>query len=1352
MVGPGFAEFVKQERAGRSESQGSGGFFGGLGAAAGAGASAFRSIVPQEARDVGGFVLNNALSGERFLNTAGGFLVDNDQFGTGIADSLDAIPHVGGLLRVGFDVATSPLTIATAGFGGVAATALRTSRLGIAGKLAALAIEPITGSTASSGLARFGQRYTAENLLGTGAAAIGMEINERLPEGTPSPLRLGLTLGGAALGGSQALRAARSKAPWLVGREVLIDQGATMAKLDLDRLATRHDLSDMIPARTADDVIGDASARVSFGRKYRESESGTMRAIARTVMPADPGAQALLQQLRVRQQAADSYRAARVQNVEFNMTPFDIDAAGRVTNLGPGGVPTPAQKAAMEEIGGYVKEAKVYLEATGVKFAEVTGEEIDKVRHATKMEAQPMFGDMFERHMGEGSGAFFPRVVTEVGGIDVTKQRLDPTRVRARQPGFAEIPEHIATMEENMARGVRYQGQPPQILNDYFQAVLAKGDAQWLRNTANSERFGARTVGAYIDEHAPGIRAQIVSESHAIRGLREKLARQVATKTERGRAARNSRRQILLARRADKSITKVQAEELANIDLVEAARRRAINLQQDAKGFRQTKTALNRPVAKAISNSEDGIERLDAARDTLREIDDLSQMALDARVLSEADIAATKLDVSVKRNRLGRAREVVRELREVASHPLAGEGAVPKLGNTFFPQEFADAMNKGLTPDRNAVSSAIGGFNNAARAFMATMDLSAAGIQGLLTLGTHPIQASRAIGRATASLMNPEWYNGFIRAEAASVDGLIRLGGKWASNDDMGEFLFSTGLTRIPKLGWLMNKSNMAFSRTGNLLRLQLFKSAMETSRLKGFGSTGALTRGVTEGEGRKVVSLINSATGFHGGKPATWESMALFAPRFFKSQLDVITRAVAKGGPDADLARLMLFRTMALGGALTIAANEMRGKETEFNPIRVNEDGEMSFNSNFMRIMDVGGQDVSVFGAWDSLLGLMTTTAVAGPMPGATRLFRTKASPVLSTIIDIIEGETFNGQKVDVMSLDGLLNAIVTETVNKAPFTVQDFSEGLARGDGPLVAGRSAGFNFFGLKSAPTTLFEDRDQLATSMFDRHWSELTGKERDTVEAARPQLFEDIRERDEERGGLGDPISIARTQREKIDDSRIDEEAALSGLLQTGQITIRQLDDRMKVLQASSADQKQIVDDTLGLSFDGASADPNQQALSDWYDLREQAKLSGTDIFDFELFEGLEAAFMAGLNDEQRRFVEERSRPEHAPEIAWYYTAKDIVAQAGYYDTVDAAYKQLAGAIRTVDPTINSYSSLLAAIEAAGRAGSIAVQAHLEALKNAVDNTAGAQKQLLRVGNPALDQALLTLGRVSTPVR
>ncbi len=1338
MTSQDFSSFLASERArtGAAPSQDGGGFFGAIGGGA---ADVFRTVVPQEARDVGGFVINNALSGERFLNTAGGFLAGNDELGTDIGNSLGSVPKVGGLLRMGFDIAAAPLTIATAGFGNVISAPLAAGRLGVAGKIAAKAIEPVAQGN-------LGQRFAAESLLGTGAAFVGQQAAEHIPEGTPSVLKGAMVLGAAAVGGTMSLRAAGAKTPWLVGKEVLVDSATTLKKPELDRLTINHSIDEIIPSKNADEVLADASAHTRFGMKWRESDSGLMQKVARTLHPKDPAAAALVQEYAKRQFSGDNWRAARVQVVEHAMRVFEVDDVGRVTNIKNGRLSLEQQKA-MAEIIAPIKEAKVYAENAGVKMVEITGEEIDTVRFATKMEDQPMFGDLVERLAGDGAGAYFPRVVTEVDGVATVKGKIDPFRVRAREPGFAEIPEHIATMEENMTRNIVYKGDPTQVVDDYLKAVLRKVDGAWLRETANGEAFGARTVGSYIDNAAPGIRAQAVSLQQSTRSIKEKLGRQVAKLTEKGRAARLQRQTILKTRKAAKTITKVQEAELKTIEGIEAARLKAVNLNLDSKAFRKAKQTLNRPIAKAIRDTEDGIEMLDDAKNTIADIEEMAEAAIESKVLAAEDIAATRVELKNKQAQLARTRQIISELRDAASHPLVGEGSIPRLGNSFWPQEFAKTMSDSLTSDQNSITNAIGGFNNFSRALMATMDLSAAGIQGLLALGSHPIQASQAIVRATASLANREWYSGFVKSKAGVIDGFISKGGKWAASDDMGEFMFSSKIGNIPVVGGLMKKSNLAFSRTGNLLRLQLFESALETSRLKGFGAKGALTQGVTDAEARKIVSFINSATGFHGGKPATWESVALFAPRFFKSQLDVAQRALLKGGPDADLARLTLFRTFALGATLTIAANTMRGQQTEFNPVRVNSDGTMSFNSNFMRIKNVGGQDVSVFGAWDSLLGLMTTVAVAGPMEGATRLFRTKASPAMSTVMDIIEGETFTGQQVDVMSLEGLGKAIITEATNKLPFTVQELGEGIRNREMPV----GAGFNFFGTKATATTLFEDRDQLATSMFDRHWSELTGTERDSVEKARPQLFEDIRDRDESRGGLGDPISIARTQRDEIDAERIDEEGALAAALQNGQITITQLDDRMKVLQASSADQKKRVDTTLGLSFDGTNADPNQKALSDWYALRDEAKLAGTDIFDFDLFEGLEATFMRDLNPEQRRFIEERSRPEHNEALNWYYVAKDVVAQAGYYDTVDAAFQQLAGAIATVDPSIRNYSDLNAAIGAATRAGRRAEQAHLEALRNAVNQTAGAQKQLLRVGNPALDQALLTLGRVSRSV-
>jgi hypothetical protein len=386
------------------------------------------------------------------------------------------------------------------------------------------------------------------------------------------------------------------------------------------------------------------------------------------------------------------------------------------------------------------------------------------------------------------------------------------------------------------------------------------------------------------------------------------------------------------------------------------------------------------------------------------------------------------------------------------------------------------------------------------------------------------------------------------------------------------------------------------------------------------------------------------------------------------------------------------------------------------------------------------------MFGGWDSLLGLMTTTAVAGPSEGVSRLLRTKASPAASTVFDIIDGETFDGTPVDIMSLEGLGSAIITESLNKLPFTAQDTLEALGNGEMPT----GAAFNFFGVKSAPVTLTEQRDMIAQETFDAHWSDLTGKEQDTIKASHAELFRDLDEDTKERAANGDVEAQARLERKKVDDDRIAEEAALGAAVQSGRLSVNDFTDRMNVLQASSADQKQRIDSLLGLSY-GESDNPNVRALGEWYDLRDTAMIEGTNILDFELWEEIEASYMAGLTPEQTRFIEDRSRPEHAPEVDWYYQSKDIVSGSGYYDTIDAAFDMLSPALSNIKPPVANYSDLLRRIQTAKQSGDIANLNQLEAIKDAMGRTAGAQKRLLRVGNPALDQALLQLGRVSTPI-
>ena len=126
-------------------------------------------------------------------------------------------------------------------------------------------------------------------------------------------------------------------------------------------------------------------------------------------------------------------------------------------------------------------------------------------------------------------------------------------------------------------------------------------------------------------------------------------------------------------------------------------------------------------------------------------------------------------------------------------------GATPKIDNMSFAgrlydADFAQDMNKYLNQAEDVgITKYINTFNNIARPFMATLDLSSVGIQGLLAAGVHPIRAARYMTYAMASLFNPKIWDRFVVDNADEIDDFIRGGGYWSDLDDAGDFMFTKG-------------------------------------------------------------------------------------------------------------------------------------------------------------------------------------------------------------------------------------------------------------------------------------------------------------------------------------------------------------------------------------------------------------------------------------------------------------------------------------------------------------------------------------------------------------------------------
>jgi hypothetical protein len=1123
-------------------------------------------------------------------------------------------------------------------------------------------------------------------------------------------------------------------------------QGLTPDDTFASRQRRGRGLDTVIQRRSADEVMEDAGWRTELRRKYPTAD-GFMGRMARVIQPDDPVAHELLSEGSRREGAHRGWASAQVERLRPVVDEaFEVDASGRVTNIEIRNgkyQPTPAQTRAIGEILTLLDNNLRWMKENGVDVQEVTGRELaDAAEKSTfGLEAQPMFGDLIEQ-MGIGAGGYFPREVTSIDGIALTRSRLDPTQQRA--PGFSDKGEHLALMEENMANKIQYEGNPMRVLHDNLVATGDRVNARWLQQ--ESARFG-RTANEYIDQVAPGLRAKEKAVAQSVRNRRDALVRTIARQAADKRSTTRARRTALRARAQGRKLSAAETREMAALDHLDNVQVRLAELPE-IKGVRGTATRASKSAGAAERKLEDVFDRTENVRQELDGAFDLVREAEAAELIDGGKRIELEGELVNLRDQYNGIRRNLNFHRDRASHPRNGEAFVPRLGGgRAFPEAFARTLNNALQSRPTALQQQVNSFNRAARMFMATMDLSFVGIQGLLTMGTHPVMAARAFLEGSASLVSggDRFYLNRVRQKSDLIDDFLEHDGHWAAEDMAGEFVLGPGsrLRRVPGLGQAINRTNLAFSRTGNLFRLGLWENAVENRSLLTRGSARGRAHTIPRAERRRVATAINSMTGFKNGRVTSWEETALFAPRFFRSQLDTIGRSF-KSGADADLVRVALFRTMMLGSAFTIMANQARGQETDFNPIRERSDGTFGFNSDFMRIKNVGGQDVSVFGSWDSLLGIIMTSAVAGPVEGVTRTLRTKASPLVSTVWDVAQGETFTGEAIEVNTPSGLMNAVATETLNKIPFTLQDAREAVVDGEAPTAAL----FNFFGGKSSPTTPFEEQDQLAQQMFNRHWADLTGDEQQEVRDARPELVEAAEERDNERAARGDLNAKARVEKRDLDGTRITEEVSLLRQLDAGNISLKTFNEEFQKIQAAAANQREGIDRMLDREFREGTSE-KAVALTGWYDLFDLAKLEGTEVINWDLLDSLQLDYMATLTADQQRFVEERTQAEHSPLLDWYLDAKKYIDTVGYYDTTRAAFALDASNVQAVDPTIKSFSDLLARIDKAERLGNTGLSGVLVDYRRAIESRSDAARKQMRAADPTLEDALEALGRIST---
>ena len=411
--------------------------------------------------------------------------------------------------------------------------------------------------------------------------------------------------------------------------------------------------------------------------------------------------------------------------------------------------------------------------------------------------------------------------------------------------------------------------------------------------------------------------------------------------------------------------------------------------------------------------------------------------------------------------------------------PVLGERVAKDYYNTVntreLPPTLQTAVDKVVKDNREVPQDVLEKINQSLKMGNASGDLSWTGIQGLQSLASWVVHGEfdkvRQFFSVTGqAISDPDVINESINQAnrraleigAPTLDVLHEKGLSLQSLtgiEDIGRGLQSP-ITKIPIAGSFIERANQVFAIQGDYTRIQNFYDA--------WARYGGPKLG--DDEVQSLINAVNRMTGVSAkNRLGSHANMMLFAPRFIQSQIETVVKAFTfNNSIEARMARRGLGSLVTTAVGVTVMANELRAMGSEDYEPFTNTDFRLTINgkpnSNFMRIKNVFGTDVSVLGPWDTLLR-NALYIMDDPVNGTKEVLRSKSAPLLSIAWNVWSGRTFLGEKFDITNPN--VN-MLEETF--LPFAWRDI------GSEPLAG------NIFGVAGFKATPLTSNEQLEIKM------------------------------------------------------------------------------------------------------------------------------------------------------------------------------------------------------------------------------------------------------------------------------
>jgi hypothetical protein len=620
--------------------------------------------------------------------------------------------------------------------------------------------------------------------------------------------------------------------------------------------------------------------------------------------------------------------------------------------------------------------------------------------------------------------------------------------------------------------------------------------------------------------------------------------------------------------------------------------------------------------------------------------DELGQVASRAGKLPPqvaADLKQTMADIRAMRPAWRR------EIRQSQSVP-AGRATVPNdvapalQGRDFEPrvaqkiEDFYRRTARVPLPGGRSISlkadiPAMRAVSAAVTPIRATGDLSAIMINQTTTAARHPLTFAKNVAMGMRDLVADTPYNQWL-SSGVSDDG-ARHG--LAIVGEAGEQLdlqFSNWMQRIPGI----RQVNNHYVRFNNRQRVDLYNLAV---RARG----GA--QNVDDATKESIANAINRFTGVSNSRATDAETLASFAPNFTRAHIETVAAALSKGGIEGNMAREYLLTMLVAGGGMVagVAAAQGRDLSEVLHPLSLNElkDGKVRINPNFMSVRAFG-QDIKVFGKYDSLMRLLAVTSDAGlrsALEGdAMQVFDAvgyasggMGSPAASFLTSLVKGETFEGAAP--LSLEGLASNVTPFTGPELVGGIGSAAGNIAQGDFGAAANDLAGTGVLAIggKASPVTAGEQIDLESQRRYGVDYRDTNKDQRRELDEQRPDLVEAY-----ERSARGPKLEELKVKDQYKAKQEARDAALLAGTLKREDWQNQYYDD----LTAKHAELKQIYGDR--------PITKPKDAMEKYAKIFQDAEDPATGIMDRDKVD----AGMAALTTEERAIIDGRVGMDDTP--------------------------------------------------------------------------------------------------------